>query len=304
MPGDVLVDAAESDLAMEYNDGLERWMERRLGDIDDLYVLPQQFKYSKDDGRRKIGRITHASPVRGFYEYGGPLTVVGVKYDNIGPKTDAYIILRGYTYLQVWRGSMPAGRALDRRARSDDRAPPRLDRRKEHARVEKRLRRLPSRTGKGFLLRVRPGLDFPSPLIRRLCSPRKCIMAISRETSHTILYGTADFMRVSEACKIARALERPLRRILGGWAELSKRGKDPRGEATYGSSSSDPTYDDLFRFCYNRMDLLYYAADDLSCQSRDELEHLDREDLFLRPSRFYAYKDSDCPDGGLQQSKR
>ena len=281
--------AAESDSEREYNDELERWMEQHLDDIENLHVLLQQFKCSTDDGRRKIGHITHASLVRRFYEYGGPLTVVGVEYDNIEPKTDVDIRLSDDIYVQVWHGKMPIGHTLDKRARSDDQTPLQLDWSKEHVWVEKKLRQLPSRTGKGFLLNVQPGLNFPSPLLYRFCSPRKCVMTLSRETLHAILYGTADFMYVDEACKIAHALERPLRCILGDWTELSKRGRDPPREATYGFSSSDPTYDDLFRLRYNRAELLSYAVDELEYPRCDELENMEREDLFLCLSRFYAY---------------
>ena len=290
--------AAESDSEKAYNDELKRWMEQHQDDIENLAAFAHQFQFSRDGNRRKAGNVFHASLVRRFYEYGTPLKVVGVEYKNIEPNTDVDIKLNDEIYIQVWHGKMPVGYAIDKQIQFGDRSPLHADWDKEYVWAEKKIRQLPSNTGKGFVLNIQPGYSFPSPLIHDHCSPNKCVMILSREALHTILYGTKDFKYLDEACEISHALGRPLRHVLGDWHDLSKHGRDPLHDASYGLSSSNPIHFTLFQMYHHRMDLLSYARDVLKYPYCDKLENLDYESLFLRLATFYSYQDDACQDDG------
>lgn len=292
----------ESDSEREYVDELERWMEQHLDDVENLHVLLHQLRHSKDGNRRKAGNVYHASLVKRFYERGGPLKVVGVECSDIEPNTDVDIRLSGETYIQVWHGKTPMGYTMDKRVSRGDGTPIPIDWDKELKLIEKKLLQLPSHTGKGFVLNIQPGLSSPPQSLHNLCSPNKCVMILQEETLYITLHGTADFMYLDEACKIARALGRPMRHILGDWNELSKHGRDPFTEASCGLNPSNPAFDEVYKIRNNRTKLLNYARDELKYEHWNKLKIRDGVDLFDHLFVVCMYKDSDCQyDGSLEE---
>lgn len=316
--------SVESDDEERLNDELERWMDMHLDHIRNLHVLLHKFRCARDGRRRKMGNTRHASLVRLFYEQGGPLNVVAVECkDAIEPNTDVDIVLSDDVYIQVWHGKMPLGYTIDEQTQSGDRTPLDMDWCEELKPVQKKLRQLPSNTGKGFVINFSPGGPVPpsSPL-HHLCTERKCVMSMTafQDKPHIIVTGTSDFKYRNEACQIARVLERPVRFILGDWDELRRQGRDPMSEAAYGHDARQPPYFDLINIRHGlgqarqswprfqpphfdplstrdiKQQLLNYAKDVLKHPSCDDLAKLDCEELYLHLYNTLRLKDSDCPD--------
>ena len=286
----------ESDDEKMFNDELEWWMGMHLDRIRNLRVLLHKFRCARDGCRRKEGNVFHASLVRLFYEYEGPLKVVAVERGDIEPKTDVDIELSGDIYIQAWRGKMPLGYTIDGQLQSGDSTPLDVDWCEELKPVEKKLQQLPS-TGKGFVINYVPGIAAPPiPPLHHLCDERKCVMTMMafEESPHVIVTGTSDFKYRDEACQIARMLERPVRFILGDWDELREQGRSILYEAAFGVDLN--RYTDLLCMRYCKQDLLSYAKNTLKLPACDDLAKLGREELYRRLWTTQLLIDSDCQD--------
>ena len=288
----------ESGAEKNFNDDLERWMCTHLNDIRNLDVLLHKFQHSKDGQRRKVGNVFHASLVRRFYEYGDPLKVVAVECKNtIEPDTDIDIVLSGDVYIQVWHGKMPLGYTIDGQLWSGNVTPLDMDWCEELKPVEKKLKQLPSNSGKGFVINFAPGtVAPPPPPLHHLCDERKCVMNMMafNDNPHIIVTGTSDFRYRDEACQIAKVLERPVRFILGDWDELREQGRNPMLESAYGCDPHRTPYADLIRMQHSKQDLLSYAKNILKHPACDDLAKLGREELYMRLWETQLLNDSDC----------
>lgn len=314
---------AESDDERKSNDELERWVDSHLDRIQNLRTFLHKFRCSRDGRRRKVGNVFHAWLVRQFYERGGSLRVVAVERNDVEPNTDVDIMLSDDVYVQVWHGKVPVGYAMDQQMWSGDSTPLDMDWREELKPLHKKLRQLPSNTGKGFVINFAPGMPPPPySMLYQLCNERKCVMEMTEVNTrpHIVVYGTSDFKYRDVACQIARALGRPVRFVLGDWDELRKQGRHPMSEAAYGHDASRPPYLDLisirhrlglerqfrpdFRSPYFdlsdmpdvKQQLLNYAKDVLKHPSCDDLAKLNSEELYLHLYSTLLLKDSDCPD--------
>ena len=277
------------------NDALELWMCRHLDRIQNLKILLHKFRCAKDCRRRKDGNVFHAELVKMFYEQGGPLKVVAVECDDIEPGTDVDIRLGDDIFIQAWRGKMPldyelANMQLGRRAPID------IDWCEELKPVQKKLRQLPSKTGKGFVLNCVPDSHGFKPFpLHELCTERKCVMMMSEDKQCIDVYGTPDFMYRDEACQIARVLRRPLKFFLGDWNEMLAQGRDPISESAYGFDVSQLQYRKLFDM--DRESLLNYARQELKDPHYDELTKLPLHELLKYVLDALMMRDSDCPEG-------
>lgn len=290
--------SVESDDEKEINDELDRWMDAHQDRIRNLHVLLDKFRRARDGGRRKAGNTFHAWLVRKFYEQDGPLKVVAVECKDIEPNTDVDIVLSGDVYVQVWHGKMPLGYTIDEHLWLGSNAPLDMNWCEELKPVKKKLRQLPSNTGKGFVINFAPGMPGPLPSkLHQLCSERQCMIIIGDDKLHAVGIGTLDFKHRKEACMIARALERPLKLILGDWNELIRQGRDIISEASYGHNPLKPQYIDLHRMRDSKQDLLNYAKDTLNHPFCDDLAKLSREDLYMHLYSIQLLMDSDCEDG-------
>ena len=289
----------ESDNERRFNDELEWWLNTHLDRIRNLRLLLHKFRCARDGHRRKDGNVFHASLVRLFYEYGGPLKVVAVECENtIESDTDVDIVLSGDIYIQAWRGKMPLGHTIDWQRRSGDSTPLDMDWCEELKPIEKKLQRLPS-TGKCFVINCVPGTVAPPPSpLHHLCDERKCVMTMMafEETPHIIVTGTSDFKYRDEACQIAKVLERPVRFVLGDWDELREQGHNPMLESAYGCDTYRSPYADLIRMRHSKQDLLSYAKNTLKHPACDDLAKLGREELYERLWKTQLLNDSDCQD--------
>lgn len=289
--------SVESDSEKEFNDELDRWMDAHQDRIRNLRILLDKFRCARDGGRRKVGNTFHVWLVRQFYEQGGPLKVVAVECKDIEPNTDVDIVLSGDVYVQVWHGKMPLGYTIDEHLRSGKNTPLDMDWCEELKPVQKKLRQLPSNTGKGFVINFVPGGPAPpSPPLHHLCTERKCVMSMIafQDKPHIIVTGASDFKYRDEVCQIAQVLARPVRFILGDWDELRRQGHDPMLEAVYGFDPHHPKYHDTFHM--SKQELLDYAKHVLK-QPLGDLAKLDREDLYMCLWNIQLPKDSDCEGG-------
>ena len=314
---------AESDDEREFNDELERWVGRHLDRIQNLRAFLHKFRCARDCRRRKAGNVFHAWLVRKFYEHDGPLKVVAVERQGIEPKTDVDIVLSDDVYVQAWHGKISLGYTIDRQIWSGDNTPLDMDWCEELKPVQKKLRQLPSNTGKGFVINFSPGMPPPPYLpLHHLCNERKCVMTMTKfnGNQHIIVYGTSDFKYRDEACQIAQMLERPVRFVLGDWDELRKQKRNPMLESAYGHDPDQPPYIDLIKIYFQlgqarqyrlhsqslysdslrardiKQQLLNYAKDVLNHPSCADLTKLDCEDLYLQLYSILLLKDSDCPE--------
>lgn len=289
--------SVESDSEKRLNDELDRWMDAHQGRIRNLRVLLDKFRRARDGGRRKAGNTFHAWLVRQFYEQGGPMKVVAVECKDIEPNTDVDIVLSDDVYAQVWHGKMPLGYTIDEHLWSGKNEPLDMDWCEELKPVEKKLRQLPSNTGKGFVINFAPGGPVPlHSTLHLLCSEGQCVMMMGADKPHVVGIGASDFKHRNEACLIARALGRSLKLILGDWDKLRKQGRDPVSEEAYGHDPHKPPYIDLLRMRDSKQDLLNYAKGTLNHPSYDDLAKLGREDLYTYLYGAQLLKDGDCQD--------
>ena len=277
----------------KFNDSLEDWMTQHLDKIQNLETLLCNFKKANDGLRRKPGNVFHAYLVKKFYEDGGNLKVISVECKDIEPHTDVDIRLDDDIYIQVWHGKKPAEYTLEQNLIHGINEPMHLDPHEQLKPVLKKLKQLPSNTGKGFVLNFVPGISgIVSPTMYNLCSERKCVMEISLNRHHINVYGKPDFKYRDETCQIGRALDRPLKFFLGDWDEMQAQGRDPIGESAYGINMLQP----LFRKLYymSKDDLLHYAKQDLKYPHYDKLVNLSRNCVFLRILGELILRDRDC----------
>ena len=217
---------AETADEKDMGDSLEDWMERHLGDIQNLEKLLNKFRSAKDENRRKSGHIFHAWLVKKFYEHDSAPKVVAVECSDIEPDTDVDIRLDGDIYIQAWYGKTPLEYTIEGRLtrRTDDPTP--LDWCEELKPVLNKLKQLPSKTGKGFVINCVPGISgLVSPVLHNLCSERKCVMVINPERSHINVYGKTCFAYRDKARQIARVLGLPPKFIMGDWNETQSQGR-------------------------------------------------------------------------------
>lgn len=286
---------AESDGEREFNDGLESWMSRHIDHVQNLQILLDKFRRAKDGHRRKRGNAFHAWLVKRFYEHGGPLKVVAVECkDTVEPNTDIDIMLSDNVYVQAWYGKAPLGYAVDEQLRSGDSTPLDLDWCEELKPIQKKLRQLPSNTGKCFVINYTPGDSIPAPPLHHLCSERKCVTTMNDRSKRVTVIGTSDFKYRKEACRIANALGYRLKFILGDWDELGRQGRDPMQEEAYGHDVLKPPYTDLRRM--DQKEMLDYAKHALKHPQYDDLAKLDRDSLLIRLWYYLSLKDNDCED--------
>ena len=289
--------SVETNDEKKFNDELEQWMDQHLDDIQNLQVLLHKLRCARDGHRRKVGNVFHAWLVRQFYELGGPLKVLAVECNDIEPNTDVDIVLSGDVYVQVWHGKAPLGYTMDDNMWSGENTPLDMDWCEELKPIEKKLRQLPSNTGKGFVVNFAPGGPVMlHSTLHKLCSERQCVMMMGASNHHVVGLGASDFKHRSEACLIARALGRPLKLILGDWNELGKQGRNPMYEMAYGHNPYKPPHIDLHLMRGSKQDLLNYARDTLNHPSCDDLAKMGREELYLHLCRIQLHKDSDCED--------
>ena len=277
-----------------HNDELEHWMNQHINHIQNLEKLLNKFRDERDGQRRKDGHVFHAELVKCFYEQDSSLKVISVERNNIERDTDVDIELEDNILIQAWRGAMPLDHELGnilsgKRDRFD------INWCEELKPVLKKLRQLPSKIGKGFVINCVPNANGfePSPLYK-FCTENKCVMMIRKDKPHIIVYGTSDFKYKDEACQIARTLGQPLRFLLGDWKELQAQGRDPIGESAYGINMSKPSYNELCAM--NRNGLLKYAKQELKDPCYNDLINLDYAALLVYVLQQVSVRDSDCPE--------
>ena len=277
------------------NDSLENWMSQHLDKIQNLETLLHNFKEAKDGLRRKPGNAFHVYLVKKFYEGGGKLKVIAVECKDIEPDTDVDIRLDDDIYIQVWHGKKPVEYPLEQNLIHGISEPMHLDPCEQLKPVLKKLKQLPSNTGKGFVLNYVPGIGgIVSPTMHDLCSERKCVMEISSNRRHINVYGKPNFKYRDEACQIGRALNRPLKFFLGDWDEMQAQGRDPIGESAYGIDMFQPLFRNLY---YTSKDkLLHYVKQDLKCPHYDRLVNLPRDRVLLHVLQELMLVDSDCQE--------
>ena len=281
-----------------FNDSLENWMKQHLSHIQNLKALLIKFMSDKYCHRRKPGNAFHAYLVKKFYEDSGPLKVVAVECNDIEPNTDVDIRLDGNICLQAWHGKTPLEYTLEENLVHGANEPTYLDWCEELKPVLKKLKQLPSNTGKGFVLNYAPGISgLVSPALHDLCSERKCVMEISLSNLHISIYGTVDFRYRNEACQIARVLGRPPVFLLGDWNEIQAQGRDPMAEATYGFDPSKLPYRDLLGMDKNG--LLDYVKLELKDPQYNDLVNLHRDSLLEYVLRELIFRDSCYQDSKL-----
>ena len=278
-------------------DLLVNWMEQRRSDIPNLVSLLDKFRKAKDGSRYKAGHIFHAYLVKKFYENDGDLKITGVECNDIEPKTDVDIRLNDDIYIQAWHGRMPVAASIGEYLAQKIDDPPPLNWCEELRPVQKKLSQLPSKTGKGFVLNFVPGdISIPSPLLHDLCSERKCVMQISSNMHHIIVYGKSCFRYRAEACLIARALGRPAKFLLGDWKEIQSQGHDLLSEASYGTNIW--LYKDLFHM--DKDELLEYAMKNLKRECYDKLVNMPPENHLIHVLQYLMLLDDDCENEDKQ----
>ena len=278
-----------------FRDSLDAWMSLHLNDIQNLKALLNKFRSARDGNRRKDGNVLHAYLVKKFYEHGGAPKVVAVECNDIEPDTDVDIRLDGDIYIQVWYGKMPAEDTLEDNLMRGVSGPMPLDWCEELKPVLKKLKQLPSKTGKGFVVNVVPGIGgFVSPGLHDLCSERKCVMEINPNRLHINVYGKSCFGYRDEACQIARMLGKPLKFILGDWNEMQAQGRNLLGEAAYGFNVFESPYRELFHM--DKDGLLNYAEQELKDPHHDDLVNLHRDYLLAHVLQELMFRDSGCQD--------
>ena len=277
-----------------YNDALESWMGQHLDRIQNLQELLHKFRCSRHGRRRKDGNVFHAKLVRLFYELGGSMKVVAVECKGIEPGTDVDIRLEGDIFIQAWNGKMPLDHELPNILLGNSTLID-IDWCEELKPVLKKLRQLPSKTGKGFVLNRVPDIHgFKPSRLHELCSERKCVMMISGDKPHIDVYGTSDFRYRDEACQIARVLGWPLKFFLGDWNEMQAQGRDPIGESAYGFNVFQSPYRELYGM--GKEGLLNYAKQELKVLRCDELSNLHHHKLLEYVLNEVMLRDNDCPE--------
>ncbi|MCY4489911.1 MAG: hypothetical protein OXC46_00425 [Thaumarchaeota archaeon] len=252
----------------KYNDSLEEWLNQHLGKIPNLETLLHNFKDARNGQRRNPGHIFHAELVREFYENDNTLKVTAVECKNIEPNTDVDIKLNDDIYIQVWLGKKPAEYTLERNLTQGTNKSVNWD--ESERPVLKKLKQLPSNTGKCFVLNGVTGISgIISPTIHELCSERKCVMEISSNGHHINVYGKSNFRYSYEARQIAKVLKRPVKFFLGDWDNMQANGRDPIGESAYGINVLQQKYESLWHM--SKDELLHYIKRNLKYLDHNKL---------------------------------